>query len=353
MDTPNIDVDGRTTTRLLSFYCPLPSQTSPEAEQLKESTLAWARRFDLAEGDANRTDMCAATGTALATHMTPHARGDLAQALSDYNAWAWAVNERSDEATDTGRFVAELGRWERIMRSPGSWPKATAPLEASVADVFGRMRRLVSPVQWQRFVIGQGTWLYHVAWEVSLRGHGPLPVNDYLAMRIGAVGTYAAASYVDAVEGIELSEQEWARPLVRAAAEAGIMVGALDNDRYSNLRERHLPVTKPNAMQAVAHEHPDWTHAEVVEEVVAIRDRIMVLYLALRERILADASADLQRYVTGLDLFISGNINLAATASRYLLAGTEHHPGLVPEPSDDRLEPLPIPTFAWWWEQLG
>ncbi len=102
----------------------------------------------------------------------------------------------------------------------------------------------------------------------------------------------------------------------------------------------------------MAHEHPDWTHAEVVDEVVGIRDRIMVLYLALRERILALASADLRRYVTGLDLFISGNITLAATASRYLLAGTEHRPALTRTPADDRLEPLPIPTFAWWWGRL-
>jgi Terpene synthase family 2, C-terminal metal binding len=352
MSTPDDDRDDETTTRLLSFFCPLQSQASPEAQRLQENTLAWARRFDLGEGNAERTDMCAVTGATLATYMTPQARGDLAQALSDYDAWAWAANERVDEAADTGRFIAELGRWERIMRSPGSWPETTAPLEASLADAFGRLRRLMSPVQWQRFSLGQGAWLYHMGWEMSLLQRGPLTVNDYLAMRIGAAGVYAAASYVDTAEGIELSEQEWAHPLVRAAAEAGILVGAFDNDRYSDLRDRNARARKSNIMRAVAHEHPDWTFRQVVDEVVATRDRIMVLYLTLRQQILADASVDLHRYVTGLDQFISGNIKLAATAARYLLAGTHYQPTLTDKPSDDRLEPLPIPTIAWWWEQL-
>ncbi|GAB2707030.1 terpene synthase family protein [Nocardia thraciensis] len=342
-------------TTLLSFYCPtvLVEEAGPDADRVRERTLAWARRFDLGDGDTQHTTMVALTGAASVAHLFPHATGALAQALADYNAWAWVANTVLESTEPLRDILACLGRWERIIRSPGSYPEATATADLALADVFGRLRTLLTPVQWQRFTVGQGTWLYHMAWEASLRERNiPLTVNDYLAMRGAAAGVYSCASYLDAVEGIELDEQRWAHPTVRAAAESSMFAAALDNDRYSYHRERDLPVHKTNLIDAVRHDHPDYTLAQATTEAVAIRDRMLTCYLRLREHLLPAADHALTCYLTGLDRVVSGNLTFGATATRYLLAESPYTITRTHTPSDTTPTPLPYPTIAWWWDQL-
>ncbi|MBV6695605.1 hypothetical protein KV557_00500 [Kitasatospora aureofaciens] len=347
------DLPDSVIAQLLSFYSPLTAEIHPDAERMRERTLAWAQQFDLGEGDAWQTTMLALTGATLTAHIFPHATGELGQALSDYNAWGWIPNELSGSGRPVRDFLASMGRWERTFRSPHSWPDATAPADIALREVCLRLRSLMTPIQWERFAAGQCLWLYQMTWEASLLGQGAaLSVNDYLAMRIGSVGAYAAASYIDATEGIELSERQWARPAVRAAAEASMLAGGLDNDRYSYLRERDLAVKKHNLFDAIRHDHPDHTFEQAVTDAIAIRDRMMTLYLQLRENLLAEDDDDLRRYLTGLDRITSGNINFAMTCARYLLPDSPHTVTRVDKPSDPSTGPLPYPTIAWWWDHL-
>ncbi|MFJ4965320.1 hypothetical protein ACIP6P_23190 [Streptomyces sp. NPDC088729] len=83
--------------------------------------------------------------------------GRVAQALCDYNAWAWVANDLVNSGQRTCDIVAAFGRWEHIIRSPRSWPGATG-LDAALADAFGRLRADLIPL-WERFVAGQSQWL--------------------------------------------------------------------------------------------------------------------------------------------------------------------------------------------------
>ena len=125
----------------------------------------------------------------------------------------------------------------------------------------------------------------HQTQALSERGT-PLTVNDYLAVRLGAVGVHATPGYLDAVEGTEITAQEWSSPLVKAATEAGLFAAALDNDRSSFCKERDLAQINYNLFGALQHEHPDWTLEQAMLEGIRIRDTMLALYLRLRERIL-------------------------------------------------------------------
>ncbi|MEV6235884.1 hypothetical protein [Lentzea sp. NPDC051838] len=335
---------------LLTFYCPLPQEVSEQHDDLRENTLTWVRKFDLADGDPQRTIMLAFTGAAYSAYATPHATGATAQALSDYNAWAWAANDVAGSDLAAGELIVHLGRWERLMRSPGSFPQATDPMDVALDDVFSRLRDLLTPVQWERFVAGQSQWLYSMGWEVGLREQGgPATLNDYLAVRIGSVGCYSAVSYIDAVEGIELDEQQWASRTVRAAAESAMLVAALDNDRTSYNRERKLSVRKHNIFDVVRAEHPETSFENAVSTAIGLRDRAMTLYLQLRKRILDGADDTMSRYVAGIDRIVSGNIDLATAAVRYLDPETSHLFRRVDVPQSTAV-PLSVPTVSWWWK---
>ncbi|WP_153995407.1 terpene synthase family protein [Mycobacteroides abscessus] len=349
-DTATSASADATVARILQFYCPFTAESNPEGSEILRATTDWAARYDLGAGDLGKTEMLAQTGVAYTVCATPHARGALAQALSDYNAWAWAINDFVGSATGTAATVYRLGRWERITRSPGSWRGEGDLFEAAGSEVLDRIRGLVTPVQWQRFAAGQSQWIQAMAWEVAIRELArPLGVNEYVAMRISCVGVYAATSYFDMTEAIELSEAQWSDPLVRAAVEAGAFAGGLDNDRYSYLREKDLAITKNSIFTAIATDHPDLTAYEVVDRAIGLRDACLTQYLHLRDRALNAAGDELQQYLRAVDLMIGGNLNFAVMGIRY------HHPAvagaltITADPPHTTVARPHIPTIEWWW----
>src|SRR5918999_1416929 len=244
-------MSGSVPAELFSFYLPFSQETNPAVGILETGTLSWAEKFDLCRGDAQAATLYALTGANFMAHVYPHANGDLAQALSDYSAWGFAVND-------------------------------------------------------QAFTTGQTSWLLDQSWEASLRERGAeLTVNEYLAMRIGAGGVYAAISYIDAVEGIEVSGQELASPIVRAAVEAGKIGGGVEKKPYSFIKESRPRSKKYNIFDALRYDNPSLSPQQAILDGIAIRDRLLVLYTRLCNQILPHASEELRQYFIGADRIIS------------------------------------------------
>jgi hypothetical protein len=342
---------------LFSFYSPFPEEVNSTVENLEIGTLAWAEKFDLGQGDAQATTLYALTGAKFMAHVYPHVDGNLAQVLSDYSAWGFAANDHAvptDPTIRTCDVLHTIFRWVRTMRSPDSWVADDNSFSAALRDTFLRLRDCLTPVQMQRLTAGQTSWLLDQTWETSLRERDvALTVNEYLSMRIGAGGAYAAIGYVDAVEGIEVSDQELASPIVRAAAEAGMMAGLLDNDRYSLIKESRPQFKKYNIFDALRHEHPDLSLQQAIHDGIAIRDRLLILYISLCNQLLQHASEELRQYFIGIDRIISGNITYGTTALRYLSPASASTIQRTEEPPADLPStPLPYPTITWWWDHL-
>lgn len=338
--------------RILQFYCPFTTETNPEGARLLRATVDWASRYDLGSGNPAKTQMLAQTGVAYTVCANPHVRGELAQALSDYNAWAWTVNDFVGSAVSTADAVYRLGRWERIVRSPRSWHGDGDLFESAGGEVLDRIHSLVTPVQWQRFVAGQSQWIQAMSWEVAIRELArPLGINEYVAMRISCVGVYAATSYFDMTEGMELSEKQWSDPLVRAAVEAGAFTGGLDNDRYSYLREKDLTITKNNIFTALRTDYPQLTEYDIVDRAIGLRDQCLTQYLHLRDKALATAGKALGQYLRAVDLMVGGNLNFAVTGIRYQNPGTASALTITPHAPHTSGPRLHIPTIEWWWAQ--
>src|SRR5918992_427536 len=350
-------MSGSVPAELFSFYLPFSQETNPAVGSLETGTLSWAEKFDLCRGDAQAATLYALTGANFMAHVYPHANGDLAQALSDYSAWGFAVN---DQAVPTGQVIRtcdalnSIFQWVWTMRSPNSWIADDNSFLAALRDTFLRLSDCMTPLQMHRFTTGQTSWLLDQSWEASLRERGAeLTVNEYLAMRIGAGGVYAAISYIDAVEGIEVSGQELASPIVRAAVEAGILAGVLDNDRYSFIKESRPRSKKYNIFDALRYDNPSLSPQQAILDGIAIRDRLLVLYTRLCNQILQHASEELRQYFIGADRIISGNVTFGTTALRYLSPASAATIQRTEEPSADLpATPLPYPTISWWWDHL-
>ncbi len=100
---------------------------------------------------------------------------------------------------------------------------------------------------------------------------------------------------------------------------------------------------------------------QAVVDAVAMRDRMMCLFLRLSDRLLPGASVELRSYLSDLGHLLRGNIEWSMRVPRYNSLGSADQPpgrtatmfpGWADQPADGSLEPLPLPAIAWWWNQL-
>ncbi|MFK8911477.1 terpene synthase family protein [Streptomyces sp. YS-3] len=342
----------------LTFWIPMEPMVAPNAQSLITECTTWARKAGLGGGNDTAAAIYANVGALLVAHCFPTTTGPLQQALADYSAWAFEINDvvvpapESSRTTDT---VHITNRCVRLGRSPHSWGPDASPLEKALADALIRIRAHTSDVHYERFVRPQEAWCHAMLWETALRErHTPPGVNEYLAMRGSASGLYATMGIIPAAGDIGAADWELAAPAVQAAAEAGLLAAVMDNDRYSYLKEVVLGQDKYTLQTALRTDHPDMSRDDALSAAVGIRDAMMALYLRLRDQILTCASEQLRRYFACIDRVIAGNFRFGATAMRYLdPAATHTYQRTTTPPSGIKTEEaLPYPTIAWWWDHL-
>lgn len=89
-----------------------------------------------------------------------------------------------------------------------------------------------------------------------------------------------------------------------------------------------------------------------------MRDRVMVLFLRLRDQVLPRASHELETYLIDLGQFVRGHLDWTLSCERYTnLSDDSQAITRLPttwkqRPADDSLQPVRVPSIAWWWEQL-
>ena len=173
------------------------------------------------------------------------------------------------------------------------------------------------------------------------------------------------------VNGLEVPGAEMDSPAVRAITEAFWMVAASDNDRVSRYKELLGQDDDYNLIDVVRR-NLGCSFENAAAESIALRDRAMTLFMALRHRLSASASTPLRSYLTALCHGIRSNIDWSLRVPRYTRVADEAHRAAwatsgpsgtgtiriefsgrcTADPSHGSLDPRSFPTIAWWWEQL-
>lgn len=341
------------------FYCPFePSGIHPCAEALERATIAWADRVRLCGDDAHRSRRYALTGTMMCALYYPDAPEDRVQSMANYSAWSFLLDDVTETAPvgQRTRDLADLvARLVRISEAPRSGLLGDDALGTCLADAVSGIRRWADPPQMRRFVEGFRTWMFGFLWEASTRERGArLTLNDYLVLRYGSVGATNAAAMAAMLandHGDDLPARELDSPAVLAATEACLMAGALDNERYSQAKAALEQEQQTNIFEVIRNQNPGMSFDDAIVDAIALRDRILSLYLRLREQMWPHASHGLRRYLRYLEHSFNGNITFGEKAARYRTPHTTPIARSV-TPSDPSTEPLPLSSIAWWWDQL-
>nr|WP_208885106.1 hypothetical protein [Streptomyces armeniacus] len=337
----------------------------PRVDEAETRAVDWIDRSGFCRTAAERAWVLGSRSADFYARFVPEADPDRLWITACWVYWGFAFDDaRCDEgelAADPAAFAAMAGRVQRALELPGAYEGDDA-LAAAVHDLGERFRACATPTQVRRFEAAHRAWLSGVQWQVGNRARGLMPgLDDYCVMRLHAAGGEPTFAMLEIANAAEVPAAEMDSPAVVALTEMAILVASLDNDFHSLAKEASREQTDQNLVNVLAHER-DVPYEQALDDAFALRDRMLCRFLTLRERVLRRASRELARYLTDLGHGIRGNAEWGLIVPRYLsLNSGAEGPGetAAPDrivwadrPRDSRAEPLPLPSLAWWWDDL-
>ncbi|WP_028934612.1 terpene synthase family protein [Pseudonocardia spinosispora] len=347
-----------------AIFCPLDPAIHPEADLLERRSLLWLSKFDLGTGHSARERLIGTNSAEFYARITPRAVVDRVQPAVNWCYWGFAHDDvHGDGASVRGGTSRSVDTASRVLDVLESRDRRTTRGDvylAALADIASDFAEFATPTQLRRWAHAHRGWLFAVAWEAANREAGVLPsVHDYLVMRLNSCGGEPTTAMIEMASGAEVPSAEMDSAMVVALTESARMVAALDNDHVSAHREARTGQFAQNLPSVIAHEQR-CSPAEALVRSTAIRDRLMMVFLRLSERLPAGSSHELREYVRCLGHTIRGNLDWSLRVPRYHsdtetatdLTPPEGTPAWTNTPSDPNPAPLPIPRLSWWWDHL-
>jgi hypothetical protein len=349
------------------FYCPIEPMIYPKVAEIEQRVIAWLDKFQFYKSEADRASLISVKATDLCARITPNAIEENFLNFVQWTYWVFAFDDVIDNAkceTDESSMPAEFAHL--AISILGIWENPHAPLSnnnpffAALQDISQNLRKYTTPAQIQRLTYAQSHWLLGVAWQRDNRSHNYISnVNDYLRLRMHESGGRPALWFIDVANGMEVPIQEMNSPVIITMTEMCSLIAALDNDFISYRKESYHQEINDNIMVLLMY-HNHCTLEQAISDALNIRDRLMHLFLCLRDQILPQASPKLRSYLMCLGNVIRGTFEWSLKTPRYNSFGESIPPpfyaqAFTPEWTehpDIYTEPLPFSTVSWWWDFL-
>ncbi|MFV0137778.1 terpene synthase family protein [Streptomyces sp. HMX87] len=341
------------------IYCPLESAIHPRVRQVEKRAVEWIGASGMCATEREKAWTVATHSTDFFARFAPVAEDDRLLATALWVYWGFAFDDaRCDSgplSTRPAQFNALAGRVQRACETDSA--ADTDRFVPALQDIVRRFRGFSPPTQVSRFAHAHRAWLSGVAWQIGNQATGLMPdLDDFLCLRLLSSGGLPTFALLELATGAEVPDREMHRPAVRALTEMAIMVAALDNDRHSLVKELSGGQADQNIYTVLMQER-SCSLPEAVELATAVRDRILLRFLQLHDRVRPSAGSALATYLQGLRYGIRGNNEWGLRVPRYLSLG--HWPDAMDDtlppwadaPADTRPGPVEgAPGIAWWWD---
>ncbi|UQW99521.1 terpene synthase family protein [Streptomyces sp. RerS4] len=357
--------------RLPAFYCPLERDAvHPEAKRIEARAVAWLDDFGLYPDPVERAWGLATHSADFSCRIIPRGDTEALLLFVEWNYWANAVDDWQDSgaAEVSAAAVTEHGaRLLRTIENPDAALLPDGPATRALRDLVERTHALLTPHELRRFVEGTRDWLLGAAWQATQAEQRTMPgLNDFAALGALANGTRFSLTWSDVAGGIRLPPDVLHAPALQALTDAAGFVVSADNDLFSYDKDDHVEPREVNLVNVIAHRE-QCAPAEAVPLAVALRDRVMSLFVRLRAQLAAEADAatvgdgQLARHLEGLGHYVAGSIAWQTRAPRYASPRNRHALPLAEarfdiryadRPSDPGTGPPPLPAIAGWWSHL-
>jgi squalene-hopene/tetraprenyl-beta-curcumene cyclase len=352
-----------------ALYCPIPAAIHPSVDELQERSNEWLDRFSLYNSETQRNRLKHGGSGMLAARMCPNGREELLQVKSDFNMWVIAFDdEYCDEgllSDRPGELIEAVCRMHRTAEITEMIMDERERYGLAMRDLRMRLDALASPEDGARFLETVRAFMMGEVRKVGYVARRQRPgIDDYTAVRLYMGGAMVSPIFTATVNGVRLPVAHLANRRVRALTEMAAFLTTWAPDLFSAGKDDarspdgFSPTEAIQRDKALRTGNPG-TRADAQAEAAALWERVMMLYLRLRDRVLAGAPADLAGYVKGLDPYIRGSLDWCRETSRYRYQNGVDGPEIMQPgelhstPPNHTKEPIPIPAIAWWWIAAG
>lgn len=382
-DTREVSTAPEHDVEIPPFFCPVDPAMHPDVDLVHERSAQWAQRIGLVRTGTELERWYATASAEFYGGMVPNAPTEHFQIAANWVYWGFAFDDahcdeqgRAGDAPpdeqgpanggETARTSADLvhlaGRILRVLDTGDESLCLGDRYLLGLCDLARSYRQLGTPVQVQRWINAHRHWLFGVVQQNAHRATGgPRSVDEFFLTRLHDCGGPPTQSMFEFANASEVPGAELHSPRVRALTESFWMIAAMDNDVVSRHKELLSQRDAHNVVDVLARCH-GVDEGEALRTATAHRDRLMTLFLRLREQAWPTASGPLRTYLEALRNGIRSNIDWSLRTSRYTTVYAED--GVTKSarirfrghchdtPADSAPTPLPIPSIAWWWTQL-
>jgi hypothetical protein len=345
-------------TRIPRLYCPIQGAINANAHEINADGLNWISKFNVFGGQRQWERYVSANPGMLPARVMPDApKGPALQVAANLLFWLWAFDDLECDETvaghSAGDLVLQLCDLARTCEAP-VWTSSPDPFIAALADLRCELERVATPVQVARWSSSmQAYFLANTAATIQ-NSRGVVPdLDTYVSLRIHSGAVKPTLMLLDVADGYELPAAQLERPEIWALNEMVCTLVGWDNDLLSY----HKEVLRGGAdhnLVTVLQQESGYSTDQAVSAAIAMRDRVLCLFLRLHSQVARGADPGLRRYLSGLSAWVRGHLDWGMATARYC---NPEDPADLPDSfagtsRDDSHEPLLIPSILWWWDQL-
>ncbi|WP_328296384.1 hypothetical protein OG389_00345 [Streptomyces sp. NBC_00435] len=332
------------------LYMPLPAAMHPEVDRISARSRQWISKYGLGSPEkieANNIGEAAC----LTLPLTPE---PITQIYCDVANFAVVLDDLALGGLGGGegllRYLPSyICRVRYTCAVPGArLLDADNPIEAPWIDLAQRLHAGSSSALAMQFADALQVWMVAMLAEETGEVND---VNSYLGQRIGGVGNSAAEALL--AIGAGLGPDQRMTPAFRALSDAASALTVIDNDLVSYGKETTEGKPASRNLIHLLQEQRGLDFQAALDETVDIHDRMMGLFVRLRDQEYTAASPAMRQYLTGLGHIIRGSWDY------YWRESTHRYQGADRVMADGGFADAPVghgrldePAISWWWDQL-
>ncbi|GLX34306.1 hypothetical protein Sros01_03790 [Streptomyces roseochromogenus] len=321
MDPYDFTIPAGTVFRIPEIHTSLPDARHPRCTELDEGAHAFGRPYLVGYfGDEDRADRYLKQGNAhYACLAYPRALNDLAQAVANSVLAASLFDDTFSKPGLQGDLTAlrnHHARWSAVFAGERP-PRDADPAYHCVYDSIQACLPYATPGVALRLLDGWQDVADAFLDEAVHRHHNDTTdLDTYADRRVRVHFRLWACVLLEFSLGIDLGPLA-DHPLIRSAQYDVIWSMALANDCYSLVKELSAQEATNTIIELMRHDGLDLQTA--VDKVVDLVHRTEQDYLRVRDeaRTLFAGNADVAAYMDGLGYFITANLRIMQSSSRY------------------------------------
>jgi 5-epi-alpha-selinene synthase len=300
------------------FFYPMPPRKSPHAAGLGEQTLAWAQRFQLAPDPKALKKIVAIQLEEMTAAIYAEAEPELLQLCNDMLLWFFVSDDQYDEraiGTSPLKMEKVCSNFLRILQT-GNERAAISPLGRALLDLRRRIVDRASPAWYARFLASMELYFQGCLQEAHNRASERVPeFDEYRGLRRASVGTYPCFDLIELSLREELPREVLSHPALAVLRDLSTDVIAWVNDIVSFQKERAF--LDPHNIIVVLNHECGISINEALAKTIEIHNEAMEEFQRIARRFLAEAPAQAQRYIAGLELWMRGVFDWSFLSARY------------------------------------